>query len=106
MSEIKQYRLYASYTKKIPDGVEYSLQPFGTKYILCFTDMELREPYREIPLETPLNEQESSWLLECKIAVNAKYMKEHEEENVAFLNEFFNLVEKELKKEKKMEGKN
>lgn len=105
MSKPKPYKLYASYNNQIADGVEYSLQPFGAKYTLCFTDKKLTAPYREIPPETPLTEQERTWLTGCKIAVNAKYMRQNESEFSDTMNLLLNAVEKELAEEKKkMEG--
>lgn len=99
MTETKPYKLYASYNNQIPDGVEYSLQPFGAKYILCFTDKKLTAPYREIPPETPLTEQEQKWLTSCKLTVNTKYMKEHEREISEGLELLLSALEKELLEE-------
>lgn len=105
MTETKPYKLYASYSKQIPDGVEYSLQPFGANYLLCFTDKELTEPFREIPPETQLTAQENAWLMKCKLSVNAKYMKAHESEISDGLDMLLSAVEKELAEEqKKLKG--
>lgn len=101
MSETKPYKLYASYDKKIPDGVEYSLQPFGANYLLCFTDKELPQSFKEIPPETPLTAQEQAWLTGCKLSVNAKFMKENESEVADGFDLLLTAVEKELNAEKK-----
>ena len=95
------YRLYATKTGEIPDGVEFSLRPCNTDYLLVFTDKELGKPFVEIPPETELTEQEQAFVTRCKAIINKHYIDEHKEEYTEFLNSFCDNLEKEIKAEKK-----
>ena len=95
------YRLYATKTGEIPDGVEFSLRPCNTNYLLVFTDKELGKPFVEIPPETELTEQEQAFVTRCKAIINQRYLNEHKEEYVEALKAFLDSFEKELKAEKK-----
>lgn len=95
----QKYRLYAGRTTSIPDGVEYSLIPCGASYMLCFTNIELKEPFREIPKGTKLAEQEAKWLLECKVAVNSRYMQDHKDEITEGFDLLLTQLEKSLQEE-------
>lgn len=94
------YKLYATKKGEIPDGVEFSLRPYGADYLLVFTDKELCRPFVEIPPETPLTEQEQQFVIRCKLIVNKRHLKEHHKEYMETLNEFLDALEEELKTEK------
>lgn len=99
------YKLYASYSKKVPDGVEYSLIPYGCRYILCYTDKEMPDSFKVIPENTQLTRQEMDWLMQTKLLINARAVKEQSAEETEMLVDFLNTFEKELKKEKRKENK-
>ena len=95
------YKLYATKTGEIPDGVEFSLRPCNTDYLLVFTDKELKKPFVEIPPETELTEQEQAFVTRCKFEVNKRALEAHQEEYAEPLNGFLDSLEKEIKAEKK-----
>ena len=95
------YKLYATKTGEIPDGVEFSLRPCNTDYLLVFTDKELKKPFVEIPPETELTEQEQAFVTRCKAIINKRHIDEHQEEYTEVLNGFLDSLEKEIKAEKK-----
>ena len=95
------YKLYATKTGEIPDGVEFSLRPCNTDYLLVFTDKELGKPFVEIPPETELTEQEQAFVTRSKAIINKRHIDEHQEEYAEALNGFLDSLEKELKAEKK-----
>ncbi len=90
------YKLYATKKGEIPDGVEFSLRPCNTKYLLVFTDKELGAPFVEIPPETKLTEQERQFVMSCKLTINKRYLKEHQKEYADVLTEFLDKFEQEL----------
>ncbi len=94
------YKLYATKTGEIPDGVEFSLRPYGADYLLVFTDMELDKPFIEIPPETPLTAQERQFVTRCKLIVNKRYVDEHKDEYAEMLDSFFSELEKQLQEAK------
>ena len=101
----KKYRLYAGRTTTVPKGVEYSLIPTHNRYMLCFTDIPLKEPFRKIPDGTKLAEQEAKWLLGCKVAVNSRYMQDHKDEITEGFDLLLNELEKSLAEEQeKLKG--
>ena len=95
------YRLYATKTGEIPDGVEFSLRPCNTDYLLVFTDKELKKPFVEIPPETELTEQEQAFVTRSKAIINKRHIDEHQEEYAEALSGFLDSLEEELKAEKK-----
>ena len=99
------YKLYATKQGGIPDGVEFSLRPYGADYLLVFTDKELGKPFVEIPPDTPLTEQEQQFVIKCKLFVNKRHLKEHHNEYMETLNEFLDVLEEELKTEKGKAGR-
>ena len=94
------YKLYATKTGEIPDGVEFSLRPYNTNYLLVFTDKELGKPFVEIPPETKLTEQEQAFVTRCKAIINKRAL-EANKEYAEVLNGFLDSLEKELRAEKK-----
>lgn len=100
------YKLYASYSKTLPKGVEYSLIPYGGKYILCYTDKEMPESFKVIPDNTQLTRQEMDWLMQTKLIINSNAIKEQSTEVTEMFVDFLNVFEKELKKEKRKVNKN
>lgn len=98
------YKLYAVKlpainTDKLKE-FEHSLIPFGRAYALVFTNKTLENPFVEIPSETQLTEQERQFVCGCKLQINAKAMREHEDEISNGLNSLLDALEKELKAEK------
>ena len=99
------YKLYATKKGEIPDGVEFSLRPYGADYLLVFTDKELGKPFVEIPPETPLTEQEQQFVTRCKLVINKRHLEDHQKEYHEALDEFLDALEQELKAENaKVEG--
>lgn len=103
MTEQTKYRLYASRNLTVPDGVEYSLIPSccGGRYILLYTDKVLENGYKQLDESVNLEQEERAWLTSVKIAVNNRYLAEHEEEYTELFNGFCDSLEKELAEEKK-----
>ena len=95
------YKLYATKTGEIPEGVEFSLRPCNTDYLLVFTDKELKKPFVEIPPETELTEQEQAFVTRSKAIINKRALEAHKEEYTEVLNGFLDSLEAELKAEKK-----
>ena len=95
------YRLYATKTGEIPEGVEFSLRPYNVTYLLVFTDKELKKPFVEIPPETELTEQEQAFVTRSKAIINKRALEAHKEEYTEVLNGFLDSLEAELKAEKK-----
>ena len=95
------YKLYATKTGEIPEGVEFSLRPCNTDYLLVFTDKELKKPFVEIPPETKLTEQEQAFVARSKAIINKRHIDEHQEEYAEALNGFLDSLEKEMRAEKK-----
>ena len=95
------YRLYATKSGEIPEGVEFSLRPYNVNYLLVFTDKELGKPFVEIPPETELTEQEQAFVTRCKAIINQRYLNEHKEEYMEALKAFLDSLEEELKAERK-----
>ena len=95
------YKLYATKTGEIPEGVEFSLRPYNVNYLLVFTDKELKKPFVEIPPETELTEQEQAFVARCETIINKRHIDEHQEEYAEALNGFLDSLEAELKAEKK-----
>ena len=95
------YKLYATKTGEIPDGVGFSLRPCNTNYLLVFTDKELKKPFVEIPPETELTEQERQFVARCKTIINQRYLDGHKEEYAEALNGFLDSLEREVLAEKK-----
>ena len=95
------YKLYATKTGEIPDGVEFSLRPCNTDYLLVFTDKELKKPFVEIPPETELTEQEQAFVARSKAIINKRALEAHKEEYTEVLNGFLDSLEKEIKVAKK-----
>ena len=109
MTEQPKYKLYAIYTKHLAKdelkGFEYSLVA-NNRYALVISMEELNEPFRELPDDIELNEDEKRWKAECeckiteaKIKQNVSYMQEHEDEYSEFLNQFCDRLTEELEKE-------
>ena len=98
------YKLYATKTGEIPDGVEFSLRPCNTDYLLVFTDKELKKPFVEIPPETELTEQEQAFVTRCKAIINKRHIDEHEEQYFGFMNDFNDNLDRAIK-EAKSKGK-
>lgn len=105
----QKYRLYAIKTVDLPkDGLkafEFSLCA-NERYALVYCDRTLGEPFRELPEDIPLEDDEKKWKEECertilgeKIKKNVECMQEHESEYSQLLNSFFDKLEEELKKE-------
>ena len=96
---MNKYKLYATKTGEIPEGVEFSLRPCNTDYLLVFTDKELGKPFVEIPPETELTEQERQFVARCKLEVN-KWAIEQNESYLEFMNSFCDNLENALAEEK------
>lgn len=106
--QAKKYHLYAIKTADLPkDGLkafDYSLCANG-RYALVYTAKELPEPYRLIREDIGLTADESAWLLQSKLEINAKYVQENKEEIADGFDLLLTAVEKELKAEKeKLKG--
>ena len=97
----KTYHLYASKTIQVPDGVEFSLVPMcaGGRYMLVYTDKELDNSFKEIGENVTLEQEERSWVTQCKFILNARAMKEQEEAYASVLDGFCDTLSEELKKE-------
>lgn len=101
MSEEKRYRLCASTSLNIPEGIKYSFVPSHMKYSLIYTDMS-DEDLRNIgyiainEADVKLNAQESTWLIQCKLNINVRYMRENEAVYAEQLDKFLDVLEKEL----------
>ena len=95
------YKLYATKTGEIPEGVEFSLHPCNTDYLLVFTDKELGKPFVEIPPETELTEQERQFVARCKLEVNKRAIEQNEASYLEFMNSFCDNLENALAEEKK-----
>ena len=95
------YKLYATKTGEIPEGVEFSLRPYNVNYLLVFTDKELKKPFVEIPPETELTEQEQAFVTRCKVIVNKRALKAHADGYAEILNTFLDSIEKEITAETK-----
>lgn len=110
MTETNPYKLYAVKTNAIPDGalkdIEFSLIPTVSngRYCLVFTDKKLPEQFREIGAEVPLSDEERKFVAQCKATVNARYLRENETEYAELLNNFAEVLEKELTEEQKKMG--
>lgn len=96
------YKLYASKTLQVPNGVEFSLVPIcaSGRYMLVYTNKKLDDTFKEINENVKLEQEERSWLTGCKLQINARAMKEKEQEYAELLDNFANALEEELAKEK------
>ena len=94
------YKLYATKKGEIPDGVEFSLRPYGADYLLVFTDKELGKPFVEIPPETPLTEQEQQFVIRCKLEVNKRAIAQDEKTYAGFIDSFCDSLENALADER------
>ena len=101
--ENKKYKLYA--TKKIPENffkknaTIYTLIPSHGLYLLAYTDKILDEAFKEVPEVTPLSDEESTWLLNCKMEIASKAMSINSEQYIEVLRMFTENFKKELQKE-------
>lgn len=95
------YKLYATKTGEIPEGVEFSLRPCNTDYLLVFTDKDLGKPFVEIPPETKLTEQERQFVMHCKLVLNKRHLEQYTSVYTTVLDEFCTQLENELEMEKK-----
>lgn len=104
MTNPNPHKLYAIRTADLPKdglkGFEYSLQANG-RYALVFTQKELKKPYRAIADGVKLEKDEADWLMRCKTEINARFMRENETEYAELLNNFAEVLEKELAEEQK-----
>lgn len=98
----KQYKLYAGRTLQVPSGVEFSLVPIcaNGRYMLVYTDKKLDVPFKEIDENIKLEQEERAWLTGCKLQINARAMKQNEQEYAEMLNSFCDKLEEELEVEK------
>lgn len=101
---MEEYKLYATKMGEIPEGVEFSLRPCNTNYLLVFTDKKLGKPFVEIPPETELTEQERQFVARCKFEVNKRAIKQNEESYLDFMNRICDSLEIALAEEKKNNG--
>lgn len=103
MEEVQKYKLYAGKFQFISDTITYSFVGSHNKYMLVFSNEKPDGKFVEVPddLLKQLTEKEKSWLLGCKMKVNAEFMKKNKEKSLDFLENFIKRFEKELKKEKR-----
>lgn len=97
----KQYKLYASKTTQVPSGVEFSIVPCCSagRYMLVYTDKELDGSFKEIDENIKLEQEERSWVTQCKLTINSRAVKEQEETYAELLNGFCDKLAEELKNE-------
>jgi len=102
--ESNKYTLYVGSPQDVPitDGV-FSYYRKG--YMLVFSQ---QVPEGKWGVVLPENESflrtdERKWLTECKIIVNAREVKKHQEDYITLMDNFIDQLEKELKKEVKSE---
>lgn len=109
-----KYHLYAIRTADIPKGAlkgfQYSLQA-NNRYLLLLSQKKLQQPFRKLPDNIQLTDDERAWKQDCerkitedKVKTNVAYMQEHEDEYSGFLMEFVVALEKELAEESKKVG--
>lgn len=98
------YKLYATKKGEIPNGVEFSLRPYGADYLLVFTDKELKKPFVEIPPEIPLTEQERRFVSHCKLVIGKRYLDRYKTVYTPVLDEFCDRLEEELRAEEEKEN--
>lgn len=106
--EVKKYKLYAGKVQNVPENVKYSLVPSHCQYLLIYTDQEPLEKSKFVEIDetnVKLNTQEREWLFQSKLYINAQHLKEREREYVDAFNNFFDVLEQELQKEKRIEAK-
>lgn len=110
----QKYHLYAIRTADLTQGAlkgfQYSLQA-NNRYCLLFAQEELQQPFRKLPDNIQLTDDERAWKQDCerkitedKVKTNVAYMQEHEDEYSGFLMEFVGALEKELAEESKKVG--
>lgn len=98
------YRLYIGAYRQTEEPYTH----YEGQYLLIFADKKPIGDFREVPpaRECNLTKSEKRWLMNCKLAVNAKAVKTNETEYAAFLSEFCDRLEQELKKEERKAKEN
>lgn len=101
MEEVQKYKLYVGKVQIIPDDIKYSYVSGHNRYMLVYSDKEPEGKFTELPdkLLKDLTQAEKEWLLACKLEINAKFMKDNEQQSLGLIENFLDNLEKELKKE-------
>lgn len=95
----RKYKLYASQIQDVPQGVEFSYIPPSLKYLLVYTQKVPigAKPFKVVPEDIKMSDDERHWLFNCKVAVNTKDMVKNADDYKTALNNYFDRVEAELK---------
>lgn len=104
MEEVQKYKLYVGELQKIPEGTRFSFYNSAHKYFLIFSKEIPKGNFIEVTdniIDTELNIEEQSWLFNCKTTVMVEYMKNQMQDTSSALNDFANILDKELEKEVK-----
>ena len=97
------YKLYAGEIQDVPKGVKYSFVPSHLQYLLLYSNVypEPQENFVEIDeTQVELTAEETTWLMQCKMAINAAHIQSHKEEYIDAFDAWLDVFEAELKKER------
>ena len=107
------YKLYAGEIQDVPKGVKYSFVPSHLQYLLLYSNVypkpqenfvEIDETQVELTAEeetqVELTAEETTWLMQCKMAINAAHIQSHKEEYIDAFDAWLDVFEAELKKER------
>lgn len=89
-----KYSLYKGEYKNIRNKYRF----YDGNSLLVYSDKRPNGKWNKIPLEqeNDLTDMQKQWLMQCKIEINAKAVKENKEKYYGFLSEFLNNFEKGL----------
>lgn len=100
----EEYALYVSEIQAIPQGYErYSFIPPHNRYLLIYSDKPIegaKKPFAKVDeSQITLNKEEQRWLMECKLRINAEFIKNRACEFTEAVDKFLEVFERELQKE-------
>lgn len=102
------YKLYAGEIQDVPKGVKYSFVPSHLQYLLLYSNVypEPQENFVEIDeTQVELTAEETTWLMQCKLAINAAHIQSHKEEYIDAFDAWLDAFEAELKKERSKQNR-
>lgn len=96
-----KYQLYVGYLQEIPENVEFSYYDSRKKRLFVLCDEEPTGQFVLVPeeLRSEMTASEKAWLNAACIAINARWMAQHEAEAAEMANAFLDAFEEELEKE-------
>ena len=96
-----KYGLYVGLLQEIPDYAEFSYYDSAKRRLFLLCDRKPDGKFAPVPDELlcEMTPNERAWLNESCLALNRRWMKEHENEAAETANAFLDAFEEELEKE-------